>query len=226
VSVFVVRSIGAGRDNRFFPTLLIDALCSERAEVVEEAIKWSPDCWDSAKADLVHRCLKTIFAGQNENLKFQACFALMHGYGDRDAVAYLLSQTQSENRARAERAIGWIGDACNWGKPASPDLLQSLVPLLESKDDALRRAAADALGTYSGDAVITNLIRMLGDRVQIISSEARQNLLDQRDKAMVKRLLSETVRGGTNDVTASKVDELLKELDETSRKPNGTEPIR
>jgi hypothetical protein len=227
VSVFVVRSVGSGRDNRFFPALLLDALHSDRAEVVEEAIRWSPNCWDSAKSELVHRCLQTIFAGQNENLRFQACFPLMHGYGDRDAVAYLLSQTQSRDRARAERAIGWIGDACNSGKPASPELLQCLVPLLESNDSALRRVAADALGTYSGESVITNLIRMLGDGEQTISSEARRKLLDQRDKAMLKRLLSETAVGGTNEVIASKARELLKELDDVGRKPNnGTEPIR
>lgn len=208
----VVRGIGSGGDNRYFPELLLIALRSDQEPVVDEAIKWTPNCWDRSKSRDVHRCLKSIFDGDNKGLKFHACFPLMHSYGDRKAVAYLLSQIRNENKPQSLRAIAWIGDACNSGKPVYPELIETLVPLLSSENLPMRRAAANALGTYSGEQVIKNLIPLLADSDKTIASEVRYELVNQRDKEMLQRLLSEAADNTNQKAVAIKAQEIIQEL--------------
>jgi HEAT repeat protein len=210
IAVLVVREMGG--DNRYFPPLLLKALESNRPEVVDAAISWTPNCWDKKRNAEVHRLLRKIFEGENEALRFQACFPLMHGYGDKEAVFYLLTQTQSEDRKRALRAIGWIGDACNFGKPAYPELLENLAPHFYSEDDQLRRAAYDALGTYSGEDVVRNLIAALGDNSEIIVEEARRSLFDQHDKAMVSRLLQDALESIDNNAVRDRILQVLNNI--------------
>jgi hypothetical protein len=217
IAVHVVREVGFGRDNRFFPNLLLVALQSNKEQIVDEAIKKTPNCWDGSKSKAVRESLEKIFNGENESLKFNACFPLMHGYGDQKAIAYLLSQTISDNKVRAVRAISWIGDACNAYKKEYSELLECLVPLLKSEDNEIRRAASDALGTYSGENVIRNLIRMLTDKEKIISVEALNNLFGQKDKDLVLRLLAEALEKTTDEALISKIHELQNAISTQTR---------
>ncbi|MHC4983182.1 MAG: HEAT repeat domain-containing protein [Planctomycetota bacterium] len=212
VAVFLTEAVGSRRPNSYFPPLLLMALESDRPAVVEAAIRWAPNCWDKPRRREVYRLLRRIFKGKNEQLKFKACFPLMHDFADKEAIAYILSQTVSKDRKRAIRATSWIGDACNTGRPASPDLLENLVPYLKSDDNELRRAAADALGTYSGQDVIYNLIPLLTDPEDIIATEAFNNLAQQRDKAMLNRLLSRALSTAQTDALGLKIEELLKTI--------------
>jgi hypothetical protein len=212
VAVWVTRTFGSHSGNRYFPSLLIEALKSDRELVVDTAISWAPNCWDASRAKEVRKLLARIFDGENERLKFHACFPLMHDYQDKRAIAYLLSQAASGDRDRALRAIGWLGDSCNSGRPARPELLKKLVPLLTSADAALRRAAAEALGTYSGEAVVKSLIPLLGDKTAIIASEVSRALLNQRDKAMLKRRLSAAAQDSPNEAVRQRAKQLLAKL--------------
>ena len=213
VATWVTRCVGSYSRNRFFPSLLIQALQSGREEVVETAIDWTSDCWDQSRSQEVKRLLTKIFEGESENLKFHACFPLMYSYGDKKAVAYILLQTQSKDKARARTAIYWIGDACNGGKKAYPELLEALVPFLQSDDKSLRRAAADALGTYAGEEVVRNLIPLLADPEPIIVGEASRNLLKQKDKVMLRRYLTDAQANHSNSLIRQRAGELLEKLE-------------
>ena len=213
VAVWVVKQVGAYSDNNYFPELLLVALASDVEDIVSEAISWTPNCWDEDRAPLVVRHLTRIFEGDNETLKFKACFPLMHGHHDRRAVAYLIEQTQSADPVRARRAISWLGDSCNHRKKAYPALLEALVPLLSCKDPVTRRTAADALGTYLGEEVVKQLIPLLADDENIIVMETRQNLLEQKDKVMLRRLLAQAQTESPNPLVRERAAALLKALD-------------
>ncbi|HUU30840.1 MAG TPA: HEAT repeat domain-containing protein [Phycisphaerae bacterium] len=191
VAVLVTRAMASGRGNTYCPPLLLEALRSDRPEVVHEALRWTPNVWDDRRRGEVHRLLRRIFEGQDEPLKFEACFPLMHGYQDKDARAFLIRQTHSPNRERARTAIVWLGDAVNTGRRPEPELIEGLVPYLESEDAAFRREAADTLGTYAGEEIVRLLVPLLADKEQVIVDETSRHLLDQRDKAMLRRVLAE-----------------------------------
>jgi len=208
VGACVLRQTVACRGRRNLHLLVEAGLRSDRQSVVEFALSWSSDHRSAEVKRLVYR----IFEGDNEALKFTACFPLMHDYGDPKGVQYLLTQVNSPDKARARRAISWIGDACNNGKPATPAILEKLLPFLNSQDAEARRVAADALGTYSGEKVVKALIPMLADPVDIIAAEATSNLRRQRDADMVRRLLQEAADGATNLTVRQKSRRLLSEL--------------
>jgi len=212
LAVWVTRVFGSHSGNRYFPALLLEALKSDRELVADTAISWAPNCWDARRTREVRRLLTRIFDGDNERLKFHACFPLMHDHRDKRAVAYLLSQAGSGDRDRALRAVGWLGDSCNSGRPAWPALLEELAPLLRSEDAALRRAAAGALGTYAGEEVVKNLIPLLGDEQAIIASEVSRALLDQRDKPMLRRQLADAQTHSQSEAVRRRAAELLAKL--------------
>jgi hypothetical protein len=214
IAVWVTRTVGSRSGNRYFPRLLLEALKSRRDPVVDAALSWTPNCWDRSRSAQVKRLVTAIFEGDNEKLKFHACFPMMHSYGDKRAINYLLDQTHSPDKARARRAISWIGDACNTHKKAFPRLLEQLGPLLKSKDKDLRRRAADALGTYEGQQIVDALIPLLGDPEEIIRNEASSNLLEQRDKSMLKARLADAARNARSRTVRAKAKELLSRLAE------------
>lgn len=224
VAVLAVNGLGAGRPNRYMPPIVLEALAARRPEVVEAAISWTPNCWDAERKGEVGRLLRHIFRGDDEPLKFNASFALMHSWGDAEAEAYILSQTQSPDAARTKRAISWIGDSCNSGQAEYPELLRRLVPYLNSDETDLRRMAADALGTYSGEQVVRALAFLLDDKVPIIATEARRNLLEQRDKALVRRVLQDTLETMQGDALRAKVRDVLGQL-ENDREKRGRDQI-
>ena len=214
IAVWVTRTVGSHSGNRYFPRMLLEALKSDRERVVDTALSWTPNCWDRNKSSEVKRLVTAVFGGDNQRLKFHACFPMMHSYGDRRAIDYLLSQTKSPDKARAGRAISWIGDSCNSGKKVFPKLLEHLVPLLTSKDKALRRRAADALGTYQGPEVVDALLPLLGDQEDIIQRETSRNLLDQRDKTMLKVRLTDAATNAKSKAGRENAKELLSKLTE------------
>ena len=208
VGAWALRQMAARRGRRNLHSLVEAGLRSDRQSVVEIALGWATDHRSAEVKRLVYR----IFEGDNEALKFKACFPLMHDYRDPKGVQYLLTQVNSPDKARARRAISWIGDACNSGRAASPAILDKLLPFLNSQDAEIRRVAADALGTYSGEKVVKALIPMLADPVDIIAAEATSNLRRQRDADMVRRLLQEAADGATNLTVRQKSRRLLSEL--------------
>lgn len=214
VAVLVTRMIGSASDNRYFPALLLDALQHDRDEIVLAAISQTPNCWDKRRAPEVKRLLISIFEGDNEPLKFQACFPLMHGYYYRQAVDYLLEQTRSKNQQRRQRALSWIGDSCNLGKPADAKLLEALVPLLKSPDHSTRRMAVGALAIYSGEDVVQNLVPLLDDPKAVIATEVSYRLLHQRDKNMLRRLLTTAAKDDPNQRIRTKAAAILEQLDQ------------
>lgn len=215
-AVQVVRAFGGGSDNRYFPPILLEALKHERPEIVDAAISWTPNCWNQRSAE-VGRLLKEIFHGSNEELKFHACFPLMHsGYAKKEAIAYLLEQTQSKDIKRVQRSISWLGDSCNSRKKPWPGLMENLVPYLGSEDKRTRRLAADALGTYAGREIVRALIPMLADEEEIIVNETRRNLLGQVDKEMLRSELDTAMETCTDEMLREKIAELLDKVNEKS----------
>ncbi len=217
---WVINHLGGSCSRRYrrFPPLLIKALASNREAVVAEALSWVPDCpfmqeWRRpSDPERIKSFVTKIFEGKNERLKFKACFPMMHTYRDPRAIEYLLSQVRSADKTRARTAIAWIGDSCNFGHRASPRLIKTLAPLLRLKDKDLRRAAAEALGTYSGTEVVRNLIPLLADKEAIIASGVAHALLEQKDKDMLKRLLRDAQKNATNALVRDKSRGLLEKL--------------
>ena len=210
----VIRSLASSAYGGWFPSLLVEALKSRRGPVVKEAIAWSTKCHDPTHRAEVKHLLVGIFEGNNDPLKFQASFTLMHTFQYRPAVDYLVTQTRSPDKKRVYIAISWIGDACNWGKPATPEILKHVVPYLSSEDGALRRAAADALATYSGEEVVKHLVPMLGDELSIIVREVSSKLSRHRDKEMVRRFLSEAAKHAKSLKVKLGAQELLRKIDQ------------
>lgn len=219
VAVLVTRSIGGGRDSRFFPTLLLTALKSKRREVVDAAITSAPNCWDKSKQHVLHQALSAIFEGDDEELKFNACFPLMHDFQDQRAIDYLLEQISSPDKNRSLRAVAWIGDARNWGRPAYPELLEALKPQLESVGKDARRGASAAIATYSGEVVMRRLIEMLSDEERIIAQEAGYNLLNRppQDRKAVLRILTDAKENHESDAVRKRCESILKELKQRHR---------
>ena len=208
-AVLVVCAMGSGRDNEYFPPLLLAALESDRPEVVRAALEWSPNCWDERRKPEIRRLVRRIFDGRIEPLQFLASFVMMHGWQEPDARAYLLEQCRNSNRERALQAIGWIGDACNGTRTADAAVLETLTPFVRSPDAAFRRKAADSLGTYQGEEVVRLLIPLLTDPETIIAAEAARHILDKCDKAMVRRVLQESLEKTPPGTLHDKIAEVL-----------------
>ena len=96
VAVFVVEAIGSGHTSDFFPRLLLTALEDPREPVVSAALGWTPNCWDQAKIPELRRRLTRLFQTGSDRIKFEACFPLMHGFSDSEAISYLLKKAAWE----------------------------------------------------------------------------------------------------------------------------------
>lgn len=214
VGVLVVNAIGSCRGSSgVFPRLLLDALDCGREPIIDEAISWAPDCRDLRRRAELRKRLRKIFETGSDNLKFHACFPLMYTYRDAEAFNHILDQTQSRDPERARKALYWVGDSCNFGRPVPPAVLEKLVPHLKSKDDELRRAAAYALGIYQGEKVVEHLLPLLGDPVEIIVNEVSRALLDQRDKKMLRRMLEDAGKNQSSETARTRAADLAGKID-------------
>jgi HEAT repeat protein len=212
VAALTVETVGGAGPNPAFPKILLAALNSDRKEVVGKALDWTPHTTHSPFAEEIKTRLGRIFTTGSDELKFQAAFPLMHTYGDAAAFRYLLTQTQSTTYERQRTAIYWVGDACHSGKTVTAEILEKLVPLLQAKNDEIRRAATYALGTYQGEKVVQHLLPTLGDPQAIIVVEAGSKLLDQRDRDMLRRQLADAAKAHVNLEVRKHAAELLKKV--------------
>ena len=213
VAKFVTETAGSYKaDDQFFPQLLLDALASDRDEVVQVAIRWTQNCRQSPQSDKVREALRTIFEKRDEKLKFQVSSPLIQEYDDPDAWSYLIEQTQSKEPLRSASALSSLADAKYSGRAASDELLSTLATHLTSPTLSLRWGATKALGTHSGPAVIEQLIPLLGDMEQSVHDEARRCLLKQTDQPLLRKQLTAAAGAHANDHVRQRAAELLKKL--------------
>jgi len=217
VAVLVTASVGEATNSlpqgRYFPRLLLDALQSDREEVVSAAIGWAENCGDGSRKAEVERLLIAVFQGTNEQLKSQVCSPLMHRYHYAAARDYLLQRAQSTDLNQRYMALSWL---CNSRQPgAAPDekTLKTLGDLLESKDAHTRYMAVCALATYTGEEVVKRLIDMLADANQIIPNELSNRLRQQPDKAMLRRLLAHAAKNHAQEKVRQQAAALLRDLE-------------
>ena len=216
VAVWFTRSLGAARDNRQYPRLLLAALKSDSPDVVQEAIDRTPNCWDFQRRPAVRDALMKIFAGDDTDLKLQVCFPLMHDHREQLAIDHLLELASHGDRKSQGRAVSWLGDSCNSGKPAPPKLLQVFAPLFKSTDDGLRRGAYGSIGTYAGEAVIRHLIEGLGEPQASIVRSATLDLAHRKEQErdLTLRLLTEAAENHASEQVRNNSRSLLKELNQ------------
>ncbi|HYO24364.1 MAG TPA: hypothetical protein VEQ85_05385 [Lacipirellulaceae bacterium] len=136
-------------DPSYYPALYFLAMDSGNPRIVEEALRWAPNCWDMPKRGKLLQSLRKVYDGMNEELKFQSCFPLMFDFNDQDAIAYLVEQTRSSDPDRARRAVTWLGDSCNSGRPAQPGVVEAIRMHLASRDPLMQSAAKGAMATYA-----------------------------------------------------------------------------
>ncbi len=214
VAVFVTTRVGVDRRNGYFPDLLVQALRSDRVEVVDEALSWTPNCSHTSRRSDVRQALLRIYSGDNERLKFHACFPLMHDFHEPCATDYLLDQVSSRNEERAREALCWIGDSCNYGRAPTQRQLDVLTPLLRSSDAGVRCSALGALGRYRGSVIIQKLIDSLADQDETIVHEATSKLVHDRyhDKQMAIELLDHASKDHVNPQVRQRCQAALEKL--------------
>jgi HEAT repeat protein len=208
VAVLVVSSVGQGAAGLPPPGLMLDALRSERVEVVNAALTHVMRSPEGPERDAVRDILIERFQGDNENVKFRLGVTLWQGFEWPEARDYLLEEAQQGDRSRQYQALGALASPRNQPRPADEKLVEGLSPLLESADMNVRRMAMTALASHSGEAVVRRLIPLLGDAQQFIAQEAARRLATQPDKDMLRRLLAEAAE----DESQPKVREEAKKL--------------
>ncbi len=197
-------------------SLVVAALRSDHARVVDAAISCCTELRTNSIAAETKTALTEIFQGEDQDLKFQSCFPLMYLFGYQESIDYLMEQVASTDEERSRTAIVWLGDTCNWSKPASPELLEALRPALRSENAKIRAAACRAIGTYSGNEVIKLLISMLGDDDGNITIAARRNLegtLAKRNKALPS-LLEEAANTNESEAIRNHCRSILDGLEQ------------
>jgi hypothetical protein len=213
IAKFVTETAGSYKaDDRFFPQLMLDALASERDDVVQVAIRWTQNCSQSPQADAVLEALRAIFSKRSDALKFQVCTPLIQEFDDPEAWLHLIEQTQSKEPLRSASALSSLADAKHSGRVAPEELLTKLAKPLSSPTLSLRWGATKALGTHSGDAVIERLIPLLGDAEQSVYDEAQRCLLKQSDKALVRQQLAAARDAHASEQVRQRAADLLKKL--------------
>jgi hypothetical protein len=212
IPVFVVHSIGAARPNDFFPTLLLDALASERPEIVEATLSWTLNCADEDRLPQLQQRLKALLNQSNESLKFQACWPLLHDFQDEDALAYVLTQASGEEMARARTALGWVTEVARSRPSPTTEILEHLTPLLQSDDLLLRRDAAQALAAFQGEEVVRRLIPLLIDEEAAVAKLAADELTSVKDRELKQKLLAATVERNEDERLRDAARTVLEKL--------------
>jgi HEAT repeat protein len=219
VAVFLTQTVGATALEvpGNYPALLLEALQSDRSEVVGSAINLTLQSGDSARAAEVQRRLIAVFHGNDQRLKLQACRPLIHVFNNEEAVDFILEQLRNaKEKSRQYEAVAMLADPRNQKKTIHPKLLKALPPLIESSDQNLRVTLINALGTYAGEDVVKVLIPLLGDQRVHMSREIGQRLLGQPDRAMVRRLLEEAAKNDPNEKVRQEAAALLQQAQHTS----------
>jgi len=213
IARFVTETTGSYKaDDEFFPQLLVNALASDRDEVVQVAIRWTQNCRQSPRADEVRRAMRSIFDQRDEALKFQVCVPLIQEFDDPQAWVFLIEQTQSKTPLRSASALSSLADAKHSGREPSAELLERLAGPLASPTLALRWGATKALGTHAGQTVIERLIPLLADAEQSVRDEAARCLVKQTDKSLLGAQLAAAAAEHASEQVRGRAAALLKKL--------------
>ncbi len=214
IARFITETVGSYKERgQFFPPLLLDALASDRDDVVQVAIRWTGNCRDSPRASEIRQALRAIFDHRDEALKFQVCLPLVQEFDDADAWLHWINETQSKAPLRSAAALSSLADAKHSGREASSELIDKLAGPLASPTLSLRWGATKALGTHRGAAVIERLIPLLGDSEQSVRDEAARCLLKQADKSTVREQLAAARARHDSAQLRQQAAEALKKLD-------------
>lgn len=213
VARLVVETIGSYKDKPFFPRLLLDALSSERDEVVEAAVRWCQHSRQSPRDAEVRRALVRVFSERSDPLKFQSCLMLTQEFDDPQAWLFLIEQTQSKEPLRAASAQSRLAGLAYSGQPASQELIDTLVPQLASPALAQRWGAAKVLGIHAGREVVVCLVPLLADKEQSVRQEVRRSLLKQSDRSLVREVVQREVALRDDEQARQEFHALLKEID-------------
>jgi len=212
VAVLVVNAVGSRASGSHFPALLLDALQSDRPEVVRQAIRYTTYCQDKSRKAEVKRLLVAIFEGDNEPLKFAACPPLMNAFDYGEARDYLLEQAKTGDRSRKFQVLSLLRGSSTTKKTADEKLLAGLAPLLKDTDNSVRRMACSTLASYTGEGVAKALIPLLGDSYSSIPREVDRYLKSYPEKETVRRLLKETVENHPQNKVRQAAAKILKEI--------------
>jgi hypothetical protein len=221
VAVLLVQSIGEAtaehRNSQVSPSLVLDALQSEREPVVSAAVSWAENCAQGPHRGEVQRALLAIFEGHSEPLKFQVAGPLTREFQHPAARDYLLEQTQHADVNRRYMTLSWLCNPRQPYPPADEKLLNALAPLLKSNDAHTRYMASIALASYSGEVVVKNLLPLLADSHQVIPTELTSKLLQQPDKQMLRRLLGGAAKEHSNEKVRQQAAALLHKLEQQGK---------
>ncbi len=220
VAVRVVELVGAGSGPPFFAELLLKALQSDRPEVVRAAVKKATPCDEERRRNELRRLLVGLFDGDDDQLRSLCALPLSRDFHYAPAEDHLLAELGSDDAARRDRTLRWLGDPVNLGRPASDKLVAAFEPLLRVRNYRLRRRACAALAIYGGENVVRTLIPLLGDANASFAEEITYRLDHQRDKAMLCRLLAEAAENHADERVRTKATATLQTLQQRAARSN------
>jgi HEAT repeat protein len=213
IATLVTETAGAYKVGpRYLPQLLVDALASPRQPVREAALRFVGQCEDAKRRAGLRQALTALVANPAEPLRFQACLPLMRDFGDPTAWTIVLDETESNDPNRVRTALNWIGDTKPSGQAPDGRLLARLLADATADKRDKRRVAAQTLGVFGGEAVIRSLVAMLADNDPSVVQQADASLLAQGDRALVRRVLDETMHHGASAHVQSRAQSLLAKL--------------
>jgi hypothetical protein len=191
--------------------LFLETLQSPREELATVAINYVSHGFQAKKNQPLKEALLGIFAGNNENLRFQAAYPLMRVYQHGPAYEHVLEQAAQADVGRRHTALSWLQAENHLASAPDEKLLKAIAPLLTDDDMSTRMMAAYTLSSYKGEDVVRRLLPLLADKEGHISSQVGARLLEQPDKKMVRRVLDESAK---DKKLGKRVRELLQQLDQ------------
>jgi len=218
VAVRVVEMVAAGSGPSYYPELLLKALAGDRPKVITAAVEAAAFCSDPDRRDELRPLLLRVFEGDDEELRSLCALPLARDFDYAPADNYLLKQLTSKDLQRRDQTLRWIGDPGNLGRPASNKLIAAFEPLLHSEDNSLRRKACAALAIYGGENVVQTLIPLLGDPNASFANEVAYRLDHQRDKAMLRRLVTDAAANHEGERVRTKAAATLKMIERRAKK--------
>ena len=214
VAVLVTQAVGMAVNRGSCPGVFLDALKAEREAVVIAAIPYTANCAEGPYKSDVKERLIDIFQNGSKTQKIRATYPLMYAFGYTRARSFLLEEVTNGDRGGKTLALSYLGNSSNQGTPADEKLLKALSPLLKPATDRyVRRAAARALGVYSGEEVVERLIPLLADEYSSIPRDVKRKLLKQPDKKMLRKQLAAAAEQHADKKVRQAAAELLKALD-------------
>ncbi|MBK9718030.1 MAG: hypothetical protein IPQ02_10420 [Saprospiraceae bacterium] len=208
----MLYNIGAERDHKFYPDLLLEALKSSNKEIVKTALDWTPNIWDENKKESVHRAVTDLFNASDEELKFEASTVLWYDFEDQKAFDYILLQAKTGDLSRRISATYNIKNPNNWSNQITDDVYDVLNYNLKDSNKELKSAAIQALLKYKGDKVITAIIPFLTHYYQYVRNEVKKMLTSYENRALVIEQLKSQISNTEDEILKSEMQALLFNL--------------